>query len=156
MRDDAEGALGIGIGDIVPGMSLHGLLADIGIEPGDAPDAPVHLGGPVETHRGFVLHSPEWRDAETIAVGETLALTTSLDVLRAIVEGRGPQRWLFALGYAGWGAGQLDGEMRRHGWFAAPGDEEIVFATPTKRRWTAVWRAAGVDPAMLASTTGHA
>ncbi|HUQ13385.1 MAG TPA: YqgE/AlgH family protein [Novosphingobium sp.] len=153
---DAEGALGIGIGHAVAGMTFHDMLDNVGIERGAAPDAPVHYGGPVEPHRGFVLHSPDWCDSETIAVDERLALSASLDVLRAIAGGGGPMRWLFALGYAGWGAGQLDGEMRRHGWFAAPADDAIVFETAAEKRWTAVWRAAGIDPAMLASTTGRA
>jgi putative transcriptional regulator len=153
---DANGALGIGIGHLVPQMSLHGLLENVGIEPGAAPDREVHFGGPVEPHRGFVLHSPEWSDGDTVRVGETFALSASLDVLKAIAAGEGPQRWLFALGYAGWAAGQLDGEMRTHGWFAGETGPSIVFATPAERRWTASWEAAGINPALLASTTGTA
>ena len=153
---DAAGALGIGIGHAARGLTFHDMLDNIGIERGAAPDAPVHVGGPVEPHRGFVLHSPDWNDAETVGIDDRLALSASLEVLRAIAEGTGPARWLFALGYAGWGAGQLDEEMRHHGWFAAPANERIAFETPAAHRWTAVWRDAGIDPAMLASTTGRA
>jgi putative transcriptional regulator len=153
---DPEGALGIGIGHTLPGMTFRGLLDNVGIAPGEAPEVPVHLGGPVEPHRGFVIHSPDWRDAETLCVNDGFALSGSLDVLSAIAEGRGPRRWLFALGYAGWGAGQLDGEMRQHGWFAAEGREDVIFGLPAELRWSGSWRAEGIDPAMLASATGRA
>ena len=153
---DENGALGIGVGHVRAGMSFHTLLADVGIDPGEAPDRPVHHGGPVEPGRGFVLHSDDWRGDGTIAAGPLGALSGTLDVLRAIAEGRGPSRWLFALGYAGWGPGQLDSEMRHHGWFAAAGHPEVLFGTPAERRWTATWKAEGIDPALLASETGQA
>lgn len=153
---DADGALGIGIGHLRAGVSFHEVLYELDIDPGLAPDVPVHHGGPVETGRGFVLHSADWRSEGTLPVCESLALSASFDVLRAIAAGEGPQRWLFALGYAGWGAGQLDGEMHRHGWHAAALHEEIVFATPTEARWAAAWRADGIDPSLLSSQTGQA
>ncbi|MBW8784332.1 MAG: YqgE/AlgH family protein [Novosphingobium sp.] len=153
---DENGALGIGIGHVRSGLNFHELLENVGIEPGQAPDCPVHHGGPVEPSRGFVLHSPEWSDGETIKVGDGWALSASLDLLREIAAGGGPERWLIALGYAGWGAGQLDGEMRRHGWYAAQGRPELLFGTPAETRWAATWRAEGVDPALLANTTGRA
>jgi putative transcriptional regulator len=133
----------------------HGALG-VGIGPGDAPDREVHHGGPVEPGRGFVLHSTDWGGVGTLEVAPLCALSASLDVLRAIAEGRGPSRWLMALGYAGWGPGQLDGEMRHHGWYAAEGREEIVFDTPVEKRWTASWKAEGIDPALLANVTGSA
>jgi putative transcriptional regulator len=77
-------------------------------------------------------------------------------VLRAIAEGRGPSRWLIALGYAGWGPGQLEEELHHHGWHATDGSAAILFDTPRENRWSATWRAAGVDPAHLATDTGHA
>ena len=83
-------------------------------------------------------------------------LSASLEALRAITRGEGPARWVFALGYAGWGPGQLDGEMQRHGWYAASGHDRIVFDTPAAVRWTAAWKAEGIDPALLANTTGRA
>ncbi len=153
---DAEGALGIGIGRFRDGVSFHEVLYELDIDPGVAPDVAVHQGGPVEPGRGFVLHSPEWSSEGTLVVRDTLALSASFEVLRAITEGEGPKRWLFALGYAGWGAGQLDGEMHRHGWHAVGIQEDIVFATPTGARWNAAWRAEGIDPALLSSQTGRA
>ena len=153
---DEQGALGVGIGQLVPKMSFRDLLDNVGIDPGVAPDAPVHMGGPVEPHRGFLLHSPEWSAPGMMALNPVFGLTASLEALREIAAGRGPRHWLFALGYAGWGAGQLDGEMQRHGWFAGVASAAVVFETPAETRWTAVWRAAGIDPAMLASTSGRA
>jgi putative transcriptional regulator len=153
---DANGALGIGIGKLHPGLRFHRILANIGLEPGEARDAPVHNGGPVEPQRGFILHSPEWRGEDTIMVDNRFGLSASLEALRAITRGEGPAQWVFALGYAGWGPGQLDGEMQHHGWYAAEARERIVFETPAAVRWTAAWKAEGIDPALLANTTGRA
>ncbi|WP_240320900.1 YqgE/AlgH family protein [Sphingomonas crusticola] len=151
-----DGAMGVGIGRLVPGLGLHALLKQLDIAPGSAPDAPVHQGGPVETQRGFVLHSPDWRGEDTLIVSPTLSLTTTLDVLRAIAAGEGPDRWLVALGYAGWGEEQLDDEMRRHGWQTVQAGEELLFETPVKQRWSRAFAAAGVDVRLLAPTSGHA
>jgi putative transcriptional regulator len=153
---DEHGALGVGIGHIREGVRFRALLEEVGIDPGDAPDHEVHHGGPVEPGRGFVLHSTDWGGVGTLEVAPLCALSASLDVLRAIAEGHGPSRWLMALGYAGWGPGQLDGEMRHHGWYAAEGREEILFDTPVEKRWTASWKAEGIDPALLANVTGSA
>ena len=123
---DDEGALGIGIGATVQGIGLHGLLGQFEIEPGEAPDAPLHFGGPVEPRRGFVLHSADWGGQDTIDVAGRWGLTSTVDALKAIAEGKGPERWLVALGYAGWGAGQLESELTRHGWFNVPADEALA------------------------------
>ena len=153
---DAGGALGIDLAHPCDGISFHDMLDELGIDPGEVPDCPVLHGGPVETGRGFVLHSPEWTAAGTLVVPPLGALTASPDVLEAIAAGKGPRRWLFALGYSGWGPGQLAGEMQRHGWHAAEGRAAILFETPMERRWAATWRAEGIDPALLASETGRA
>lgn len=156
VQHDADGAMGLGIGRALEGVTLHDILGDLGIEPGAAPDDPVLYGGPVETQRGFVLHSAEWRAGATVQAGPLGAMTMSREVLEAIALGTGPRRFVVMLGYAGWDAGQLDGEMRRHGWFAAEGRPEILFDTPVEERWKAAWRAEGIDPALLASETGRA
>jgi putative transcriptional regulator len=153
---DENGALGVGIGKLHPGLRFHQLLENVGLEPGEAPDAPVHNGGPVEPQRGFILHSPEWQLDDTVTVEGRFGLSASLEALKAITRGEGPERWLFALGYAGWGAGQLDDEMKAHGWYAADAGERIVFGTPAAVRWTAAWKAEGIDPSLLANTTGRA
>jgi len=151
-----DGAMGVGIGRTVPGITLHALLKQLDIETGAAPDVPIHQGGPVETQRGFVLHSPDWKGEDTLTVSDTMSLTTTLDVLRAIAKGEGPDRWLVALGYAGWGEEQLDEEMRRHGWLSVKATEELLFETPVKQRWPRAFAIAGVDVRLLAPTSGHA
>lgn len=151
-----NGAFGIGIGDTLAGVGLHSILTELDIDPGVAPDCPVHQGGPVEPGRGFVLHSPDWHDDQALPVSDLFSLSASLDILRAIAEGRGPARWLIALGYAGWAPGQLDEEMQRHGWFAGSASEGVLFNTASEKRWNAAWRAEGIDPALLASETGRA
>lgn len=153
---DAHGALGVGIGHLRAGITFHGLLEEVGVDPGVAPDCPVHHGGPVEPGRGFVLHSADWSDEDTIVVPPLGALSGSIAVLRAIAAGNGPKRWLMALGYAGWGPGQLDGEMRYHGWFAATGRPEILFDISAEQRWSATWKAEGINPAQLVGRTGTA
>jgi putative transcriptional regulator len=153
---DANGAFGIGLGEPVAGVRLHALLKDLNIDPGVAPDCEVINGGPVEPTRGFVLHSGDWRGEGTADIVPICAVSASLDVLRAIADGSGPKNWLVALGYAGWGPGQLDGEMRRHGWFAAEGRSAILFDTATPDRWSAAWQAEGIAPAHLSNVTGRA
>ena len=155
---DENGA--IGIGHKRAGITFRSLLRQLDIEPGKAPDCAVHHGGPVEPGRGFILHSNDWGGQDTLHVngehGEIFAMTGTIDVLRAIAEGRGPSSWIAALGYAGWGEGQLDEEMTRHGWFAARGEQKILFDTPTDERWAASFKAEGIDPRLLASETGAA
>lgn len=153
---DQNGALGIGIGHVRQGVRFHEILRELEIDPGVAPDCAILNGGPVEPGRGFVLHTTDWGGTDTIEVRPMCALSASRDVLRAIAEGRGPRRWLMALGYAGWGPGQLEGEMRQHGWYAADAHPEVLFDTRVDARWTATWRAEGIDPALLACETGRA
>jgi len=157
---DENGAVGIGIGQKRAGMRFRALLQQLEIDPGEAPDYAVHHGGPVEPGRGFILHSTDWGGQDTLQVngpdGTTFAMTGTIDVLKAIAEGRGPARWIAALGYAGWGDGQLDEEMTRHGWFATDFSDKILFDTPTDERWAAAFKAEGVDPRLLSSQTGAA
>jgi len=157
---DEDGALGIGVGHPRSGLRVRQLLDQLGLEPGNMPDAPVYHGGPVEPGRGFILHSSDWGGQDTLHVngeaGEIFAMTGTIDVLRAIAEGRGPAQWIAALGYAGWGEGQLDEEMTRHGWFAARTDTKILFDKPTDERWAASFKAEGIDPRLLANETGAA
>jgi len=153
---DENGAFGIGVGHVRGDVRLHSLLRDLDIDPGLAPDCQVHHGGPVEPGRGFVLHSNEWTSEGTLTVEPLCALSASIEILRNIAEGKGPRHWLIALGYAGWAAGQLEGEMRRHCWYAAAPHPEILFDRPVEDRWTETWKAEGIDPAVLANVTGRA
>jgi putative transcriptional regulator len=157
---DENGAVGIGIGQKRAGLRFRELLKQLDIDAGEAPDCAVHHGGPVEPERGFILHSSDWGGQDTLQVngpgGVLFSMTGTIDVLRAIAEGRGPERWIAALGYAGWESGQLESELTRHGWFTAPGTEAILFDTPTDERWAAAFKEAGVDPRLLSSETGAA
>ncbi|NJR79291.1 YqgE/AlgH family protein [Sphingomonas corticis] len=155
-QHDADGALGVGVGATINGLGLHDVLRQLEIAPGEAPDAPVHFGGPVEVRRGFVLHTLDWGGQDTIDVAGRWALSGTLDVLRAIASGTGPARWVVALGYAGWGAGQLDEEMTRHGWMTVDGDDALLFDAPAAERWTKGFAAAGVDPRLLSPESGRA
>ena len=116
----------------------------------------VYNGGPVEMERGFVLHQPvgEWEGS--LQITERLALTTSSDILRAMAEGRGPERALVALGYAGWGAGQLEQEMADNAWLTSPAEPDIIFDTPPDQRWRAAAEQLGIDLDLLTGGAGHA
>ncbi len=153
---DGNGALGIGIGRTIEGLRLHELLDQLDIPAGMAPDCEIHAGGPVEQQRGFVLHSLDWAGSETLNVDGLWGLTSTLDIMRAIADGIGPTRWLVALGYAGWGEGQLDGEMRRHGWLATRGNESLLFDHLPAQRWDAALKLAGIDSRLLAPISGRA
>lgn len=153
---DEDGALGISLGRIVPRIGFHALLKQLDIEPGQAPDVAIHLGGPVEPQRGFILHSLDWGGQGSVQVGDRWTLSATLDILRAIAEGRGPSRWVAALGYAGWGSGQLEEELRGNGWFATPADESLLYDCDVGARWEAGFRSAGVDPRLLTADFGTA
>ena len=153
---DENGALGIGLGRTVPGLGFHDLLEQLDIDPGVAPNAPIHLGGPVEPQRGFVLHSQDWGGQESVDVAGRWTMSPTIDVLKAIAEGKGPTRWVTALGYAGWTAGQLDDELSRHGWFVAEGDDALLFDVETEHRWASAFNGAGIDPRLLAADFGTA
>ncbi len=153
---DENGALGIGLGRIVPRISFHDLLGQLDIAPGAAPDVPIHAGGPVQPQRGFILHSTDWGGEESIRVGDRWTLTATLDILRAIAEGRGPARWIAALGYAGWQGGQLEEELRGNGWFVTPGSDQLLYECDVDNRWCAAFMSAGVDTRMLTADFGTA
>ncbi len=153
---DEDGALGVGLGHVRPGLTFRSLMKQLGLDPGEAPAAPVHHGGPVEPGRGFILHSCDWSGQDSVDIAGRLMLTGTIDVLKAIAEGRGPSRWVASLGYAGWGPGQLDEEMHRHGWLAAPSSEAILYDTPAPARWEGALANMGVDPRLLGTETGAA
>ncbi len=151
-----NGALGIGLGTTIKGLGLHALLTQLDIDPGEAPDSPVHRGGPCDPQRGFVIHSPEWSGQETVDVAGRWALSGTIDILRAIAEGRGPRSWVIALGYAGWGDGQLEGELVGPGWFSVGGQPALIFETEAPQRWTRGFADAGIDPRLLNAGVGTA
>ena len=114
-------------------------------------------GGPVETQRGFVLHSQDFNIAETtMPIADGICLTATVDILRAIATGEGPDRAILALGYAGWSPGQLEIEMQHNGWITCPADDDLVFGEDLDKKYGRALRKIGIDPAMLVSTAGHA
>jgi len=141
---DENGAIGIGIGHKRAGINFRGLLKQLEIDPGEAPDCAVHHGGPVEPGRGFVLHSTDWGGQDTLHVagpkGEIFAMTGTIDVLKAIAEGKGPSRWIAALGYAGWGEGQLEGEIVQASWFVVDAEPGDAWTRDPSGLWRAVLR----------------
>ena len=154
---DEAGALGLVVNHIYEGLTVREVMAQLDVDPGDTPaDLPVYAGGPVEPGRGFVLHSLDYGGQATLQVANAWGLTATLDVLKDIAAGKGPSRWLLALGYTGWGEGQLDEELTRHGWLNAPAPAELVFDTPFEERWPLAFAALGVDVAQLSPTAGRA
>jgi putative transcriptional regulator len=153
---DENGALGLVVNRAMPDLTVPELMRQLAIDPGPTPDRAVLEGGPVEPSRGFVLHSTDYEGQSTIMVGDLWGLTSTLDVLKDIVAGRGPAKWLSTLGYTGWGPGQLDAEMARHGWQQAPGDPVIVFETPLSSRWATAFAGLGVKVGQLSTTAGRA
>lgn len=153
----SEGAMGLVINREIENINFGQLLEQLTIETeGPITDIPIHAGGPVETGRGFVLHSADYVQDTTLIVSETIALTATVDILRAIAEDRGPRNHLLALGYAGWAAGQLEMEIQANGWLSVRADEEIVFNTELEDKWPRAMAMLGVDLSMLSSEAGHA
>lgn len=155
---NAEGAMGLVINKPYPGLTFPNLLTQLGIESTTDNNIVVRLGGPVETGRGFVLHSTDYMRQGSVKIDETIGigLTATLDVLRAIATGTGPQHSLFALGYAGWNAGQLDAEIQENAWLAVPADFDLVFQSDLDSLWDRAVRKIGIDVAKLSSVSGHA
>ncbi len=153
---DEDGAMGIGIGERVIGTSLHDLLGQLDIGPGEAPDVALCVGGPVEPQRGFVLHGRDWSGPDSLDVAGRFHLTGTLDVLHALAEGRGPSRFVVALGYAGWGAGQLEHELTGDGWFPAPLSPDRLFDAPPGERWSRAFATLGLEPSAFAVGAGRA
>lgn len=154
-----RGALGLVINRPTD-LSLGGLLEQVDLAQAGQPEqnqnTPVHFGGPVQSDRGFVLHKPAGDYSSSIRLGDTLALTTSRDVLQAVASGEGPDKIFVTLGYAGWGAGQLEQELAQNAWLSVAAEESIIFEVPAESRYPAAMRLLGVDPAMLAGSAGHA
>lgn len=153
----AEGAMGLVINRLFDGLTFPELLEQLGIEAGpDCSAIRVHLGGPVEGGRGFVLHSADYMHDSSLMVQEGIALTATVDVLRAIAAGSGPRDRILALGYAGWSAGQLDAEIKENAWLNVPADFSLLFGTDLDHKWEAAIHKLGIDPSLLSVEAGHA
>ena len=161
----ADGAMGIVINKLAEEVSFRELLVQLEIvQPKRVPRLPegvdsirVHRGGPVETGRGFVLHTSDFfLDNATLPIAEGVCLTATLEILRAISEGRGPGRALLALGYAGWAPGQLEFEIQANGWLNSSADSDILFDPDIDRKYDRALAGLGVQSAMLSTEAGHA
>lgn len=153
-----DGAMGLIVNKPSADLRFRDMLLQMEIVPdGMAREIRVHLGGPVELERGFVLHSSDYRsDRGTLEVDQGTSMTATTDVLRAIASGRGPKSSLFALGYSGWGPGQLEDEIADNGWLTCDARSDIVFGRANDLKWTAALKLLGVDPAGLSPEAGHA
>lgn len=153
----SEGAMGIVVNRPIVRPSFAELVNQLDVQP-QPPlrTVPICVGGPVEGGCGFLLHTAEWRDASTLSVTELVSLTASLDVLREVAAGRGPASCLLALGYAGWGAGQLERELQANAWLSIDIDRQIVFDEHYDSKWRRALGSLGVDPNALSGMIGHA
>jgi putative transcriptional regulator len=155
-----DGAMGIVLNQPLASPSFEDLLKTLGVAPlPPARSIRLYSGGPVENGRGFVLHTTDWTGEGSLRVDDTLALTASLDILKAIAEGGGPEQGMLALGYAGWAPGQLDREMQENSWLSVPlgaDDLGLVFDSDYESKWQRALARLGVNPVLLSGTAGHA
>ena len=152
-----EGAMGIVINRLTD-LRLRDILEQLDIKakkPATAESA-IYLGGPVQNNRGFVLHEPIGNWESTLSVTDMLGVSTSRDILEAIAHNRGPDKYLIALGYAGWGAGQLEREITENSWLSGPASRDILFELPVEHRWKAAAQLMGIDLTTLSGEAGHA
>lgn len=154
---NADGAMGIVINRPLD-LSLEEVVEHMEFEPTATglDQIQVYLGGPVQPERGFVLHEPVGEWESTLVVNQRFGLTSSRDIVAALAQGEGPQKFLVALGYAGWEAGQLEQEMAQNAWLSVPADLDLILGTPAEGRWLAAARLLGVDLKHISHQVGHA
>lgn len=154
---NADGALGVVVNRPID-MTLSGLFDRLGLklQSDDVGKVPVYFGGPVQTDRGFVLHNPMGGWQSTLMIKDKLGLTTSKDILEAVGKGDGPGKFLVTLGYSGWGAGQLENELKQNAWLTVEASDAIIFDLPVEARLTAAMGLLGLDYANLSDEAGHA
>ncbi len=152
----SEGAMGIVVNNPTP-MTLHEIFVqmDLAVNKDQGQQAIV-AGGPVQQERGFVLHSSESEWHSTLKVSPDISLTASRDIIAAMADGQGPKEYLIALGYAGWGEGQLEAEIAANSWLTVPASKQIIFNTPFEQRWTAAAQVLGIDVNLISNVAGHA
>lgn len=153
-----DGAMGLVVNRPIDSVTFPDLLEQLNIDaPGDTSDKiRVMFGGPVETGRGFVLHSSDYMQDTTLLVSKSVGLTATLEILRDIANGHGPRQSLFALGYAGWGPGQLDAEIQSNGWLTVAADDALLFDGEVEAKWAGALAKLGVSAEVLSGDAGHA
>lgn len=150
------GAMGLVINKTIDKLTIDELYEQLQIAPATRSNQPIHFGGPVAPGHGFVLHSTDYRENETMVIGDEFALTATRDILRATGQGEGPRQCLVAVGYAGWGPGQLDAEIQANGWLLVAADTDLVFDTEDDSKWQRALAKLGVSPEMLSGDSGRA
>ena len=152
-----DGAMGLVVNKLLENIDFPDLLDQLDLSPapgGD--DIRVHFGGPVESGRGFVLHTSDYVQDATMVIDDQIAMTATTDILRDIAEGDGPRNSLLALGYAGWGPGQLDTEIQANGWLSVFADDTLHFGTDPGTIWKGALAKMGIEVSMLSGDAGHA
>jgi putative transcriptional regulator len=154
---NAEGAMGLVVNRLVESLTFEELLEQLDIPSPRSDDAiRVHFGGPVESGRGFVLHSTEYLNDGTVVMDDGIGLTATVDILRDIAGGEGPRDTLLALGYAGWGPGQLDAEIQENAWLTVRANAELLFDHDLDQKWDRAVGELGFDPMLLSTASGRA
>ncbi|MBL4854556.1 MAG: YqgE/AlgH family protein [Robiginitomaculum sp.] len=155
---DSQQAMGIIINRPKPDLKLSSMLPHLNVKgPVTYEDTAVLYGGPVETERGFVLHSRDYLDPDnSLPLSDTLALTTSKSVLKALTSPNAPKKAVLALGYAGWDSGQLDNELMHNSWLVAPANDDIIFTGEPRHKWKQALSSLGITPEFLSASAGHA
>ncbi|MGF1609851.1 MAG: YqgE/AlgH family protein [Kiloniellales bacterium] len=154
---NADGAMGLVVNRLIGSITFPDLLEQLGIDnSGVSEEIRVHFGGPVESGRGFVLHSADYEREGTLHVSQSVGLTATIDILRDMASGAGPRHSLLALGYAGWGPGQLDSEIQANGWLHVEADERLVFGQDLDGKWEQAIGKLGFDLSALSGDAGHA
>lgn len=152
-----NGAMGLVVNRHYGEVNFRALLQQLNVKAAtEMPDLPVHYGGPVETGRGFVLHSTDYLREGTMRIDDNVALSATVEILQTLAAGSGPERALMALGYTGWGAGQLDAEMQANGWLTAAADDDILFSREIETKWERALAKIGISPMALSGVAGHA
>ncbi|MBO0332206.1 YqgE/AlgH family protein [Sneathiella sp. CAU 1612] len=152
-----SGAMGILLNRSLEALSFEDLLEQLEIPKAEeARHIKIHFGGPVDTERGFVVHSTDLLYDTTLVIGDDMALTATIDMLKTIAGGSGPESSFLALGYSGWGPGQLEQEIQENGWLVVDPDTNIVFGSELGTKWEVAINKLGVDPALLSGDIGHA
>lgn len=158
---DENGAMGLVVNDQSLNLSFDKLMEQLKVTKDtilspQIASIPVHIGGPVDKGRGFMLHGHDFTHDETIRINDQFGVTGTLDALKHVTQGQGPDDMLFILGYAGWEAGQLDNELQQNAWLIADSHHDLVFKSENAEKWSLAVNTLGFDPAMLSSDAGRA
>lgn len=152
-----QGAMGLVVNQRAESINFDELLEQLDIEPNtQTSQTPIRIGGPVESGRGFVLHSSDYKGETALNIADKFMLTGTVDILRDIANGNGPEKRIIALGYTGWGAGQLEQEIQQNGWLSCDSVPDIVYGEADDDKWVAALEAMGISPELLSAQGGSA